>query len=245
MFYAGIFFLFLAVWILIRPKNNREWSPDQDVLPYAEFRGRSVFLRNVRHCLYSSEDEYRARFFYKTVSLDNLSAVYLLHIPFQDLPFAAHLFLTFEFGTERISISIEARKRKKKKYNYFLTFFKQYELMYVVAVEDDPLLLRVLHRNDKVYRHPLNISLDEGRKLFTLMLERANRLCEKPEFYHPLVNSCTTALFRDMNRALDRKIPLHYSWVAVAYVDRLLRKRGILSPSLSCSEGRERYLVKK
>src|SRR5690606_764431 len=84
---------------------------------------------------------------------------------------------------------------------------RQYELMYVVAAERDAIGLRALHRKHDVYLYPVQVSEEHTRQLFTDMLERANELKEKPEFYNTLTNTCTTNIARHINNISGKRVP--------------------------------------
>ena len=78
---------------------------------------------------------------------------------FSDWQGPAHAFLSFGFNTgkgmEYVSISVEARKEKGEDYSPFVGLFKQYELNYVVADENDVVKLRTNYRKDPVYLFPI------------------------------------------------------------------------------------------
>ena len=43
---------------IVRPSNDRDWSVDQSVLPYAEFAGPLVTIHNARNFRYQTVDRY-------------------------------------------------------------------------------------------------------------------------------------------------------------------------------------------
>ena len=61
-------------------------------------------------------------------------------------PAIAHLFLTFGFGDDHLAISIEARKERTRPYATLPGFFRQYELVYIVADERDVIRVRTNYR---------------------------------------------------------------------------------------------------
>ena len=57
MGFVAAVFCILLWWLLIPPSNDRDWSPDQAILPYAEVNGDSVTIRNIRNCLYRTTED--------------------------------------------------------------------------------------------------------------------------------------------------------------------------------------------
>jgi hypothetical protein len=212
-------------------------------LPYAELNGEVITLKNVRHCNYSSEFSYETQLSDRTLLLPELSAVYYVITPFWGYDLG-HTFFTFQFGDDEfISISVEVRKKNGEKYSVLQSFFKQFEIMYVVADEEDPIKLRAIHRKDNVYLYKLSIDKEQGKKLFTDMLLRANKLHDIPEFYHPFTNACTNNLIHHLNRVLPQKIPWHYSRILPGHIDKSFKKIGLIYIPYSYEESRELFNV--
>jgi ribosomal protein L20 len=61
-------------------------------------------------------------------------------------PAIAHLFVTFGSGDDHLAISVEARKDRTKPYATLPGFFRQYELVYIVAAERDVIRVRTNYR---------------------------------------------------------------------------------------------------
>ena len=66
-----------------------------------------------------------------------------------------------------------------------------------------------VHKND-VHIYRLNFEPHEVRMMFVDALQRANTLAMKPEFYHPLTNSCVTNLIDHMNKGRPNAVPSGY-----------------------------------
>ena len=75
----------------LQPSNDRDWSPDQAVLAYAEFLGDRVRVHNIRNCTYDSADDYVVHYYDKTFDLGKLTSVDFIAVPFPDLPGVAHM----------------------------------------------------------------------------------------------------------------------------------------------------------
>src|SRR5215467_12098841 len=71
-------------------------------------------------------------------------------------PFIAHTIMSWQFDAgSPLAISIETRKKVGQEYSAIEGFFKQYELIYVVAGERDVIRLRTNYRGEEVYIYRL------------------------------------------------------------------------------------------
>ena len=93
-----------------------------------------------------------------------------------------------------MAVSIETRKEKGEDNSALKGFFKQYELVYVVADERDVVRLRTNYRGEEVYLYRLRTPPDRVRTMFRAYLREINRLRERPEWYNALTHNCTTAI---------------------------------------------------
>jgi len=59
--------------------------------------------------------------------------------------------------------------------------------------------LRANYRKDEVIMYPINTSQENIKNIFISMLERADKLSKKPEFYNTLTNNCTTSILEHAN----------------------------------------------
>ena len=61
------------------------------------------------------------------------------------------------------------------------------------------------------------------------MIERANQLAEKPEFYNLITNNCTTNVARHINRISPNRVPYHWRVMLPGHSDRLAYDLGLLA----------------
>lgn len=257
------FILLVAVLVLgyfvfslvVRPSNNRDWSPDQAVLPHADFSGDKVTVKNIRNIHYRSTSDYDVHYYDKTFNLNDLDAVWYIVEPFSGAGAgAAHTFLSFGFKNgDYVSISVEIRKEKGESFSAIKSFFRQYELMYVVADENDVIKVRTNYRHDKVFLYPVQTTQENIRKLFVSMLTRANKLEQEPEFYNTVTNTCTTNIVHHVNEIVPGRVPWSLKVLMPAYSDELAYKVGLLDTrgvgadgkekKLTLEEMREKYLI--
>ena len=125
-------------------------------------------------------------------------------------PKIAHTMMSFDFeGQGNVCFSIETRKEKGEDYSTIKGFFRQYELIYVVADERDLVRLRTNYREkgkgEDVYLYRLNASPEIARKVFLSYLREgqpaqgAARVVQRPDrklhhqhppAYHALQPQC-------------------------------------------------------
>ena len=147
VFLAAVIAL-LGWWSTIEPSNERDWTPDVARLPRAELDGELVTVRNIRNFDYRSETDFTPRYYDKTFDLRRLESVDLFAVYWMG-PHIAHTILSFGFaGGDHLAVSIETRKEKHESYSALGGFFRQYELIYVVADERDVIRLRTNYRKD-------------------------------------------------------------------------------------------------
>jgi hypothetical protein len=239
--YAVAFAGVLAVWGSATPSNDRDWQPEVAVLPYATFSGDLVTVHNIRNFDYRSETDFTPGYYDRTFDLRRLDRVDLVATYWMG-PTVAHLFLTFGFGDEHLAISIEARKDKTKPYATLPGFFRQYELVYIVADERDVIRVRTNYRADppeEVYLYRLTAPIENGRRVFLDYLRDINELREHPRFYNTLTTNCTTMM---LAHAAVNPGHVPYSWKIFlsGYAPEYVYEQGRLDKSLPFPELRKR-----
>lgn len=191
--------------------NSRDWSPEFEKLPQAEISDGVVHLRNIRNCQYVTQEDFVVNHYDRSFRLDSIESVDFVVCPFNRTPLLAHTMLSFGLiDGSRVGVSIETRKEKDESFSPLLGTARQYELMYVVADEKDLIRLRTEHRDSEVYIYPTVANAKQSQDLFVDVMNRANQLAIKPEFYNSLVNNCTTNLAGHVNGVAGDKI--FYNW---------------------------------
>jgi hypothetical protein len=218
---------------LLVPSNDRDWEPDQAVLPYAEYEGGQIVVHNVRNCRYFDERTYVVEYEDRRYDLADCRRVDFLIVPFAGMPQVAHTMISFEFDPphappQHLVCSIEIRKEKGETYAAWKGSARQYELMYVLADERDVVQLRTNHRGEDVYLYRTTATPEQARLLLVDVLGRANELAAHPEFYDTLANNCTTNLVRHINRIEPNRLPYDYRVLLPGYSDKLAFDEGLL-----------------
>lgn len=186
----------VLIWFLqLQPSNDRDWAPEVAVLPYAEINGDRIHLHNIRNFAYRSETDFTPAYEDRTFDLSRLQSIDLI-LSYWAGPAIAHALLSFGFDDgQQVAISIETRKEKSESYSTVEGFFRQYELIYVVADERDLIRLRTNYRGEEVFLYRLPAPPEKARAVFMDYLRVINSLKDQPQFYNALTENCTTSLF--------------------------------------------------
>ena len=217
----------MIFWSSLEPTNERDWQPDVAVLPYATISGDEVTVHNIRNFSYRSETDYTVAYYDKRFDLRDLRSVDIVTSYWMG-PAIAHVFVSFGFaGDQYLAVSIEVRKPKGEGYSTLKGFFRQYELIYVVADERDVIRLRTNYRRDPpedVYVYRIRGLIEAGRAFFMRYMERLNELRTHPEFYNTLTTNCTTTIW--MNAQVNPgHVPLNWKILVSGYVPEYLYER--------------------
>jgi hypothetical protein len=181
----------------------------------------------------------------RTYDLNGIESAWFVLAPFsRESRGPAHTFLSFGFAdSQYVAISIEARREAGEDYSLLRGMLKRFEIMYVIGDERDLIGLRANIRGDDVYVYPIRASRDKIRALFVEMLERANALYERAEFYNTLTNNCTTNILAHANRITPNRIPYGKEVLLPGYADALAQRLGLIDTELTLAEARARFLV--
>ena len=227
--------LFAAWWRSRRPSNTRDWRPEVARLATAEVRGDRVTVRNVRNFRYRSEEDFDERWEERRFDLAALDGLDMFFV-YWGAPLIAHTILSWSFADgQHLAISVEVRKRKAQDYSALKAFFRQFELVYVVADESDVIKLRTNFRREEVYLYRLRTSRGQARALLVDFLEAMNALSREPLWYNALVTNCTSVIRQRVIHAGGR-VPFSWRLFANAYLPELLYRRGTLDTSRPFAE---------
>jgi hypothetical protein len=233
------FALVLAWWLRIPPSNDRGWLPDVARAPSSEREGSVVALRDVRNFEYRSENDFSERWETRRYDLDRVEGLDLF-VSFWGPTHFAHTILSFQLANgPPLAVSIETRKERGESYSAVLGFFRQYELVYVMADERDVIGLRAGLRGERVLLYRLATPRVLARSLFEQYLAEADSLARQPAWYNALTQNCTTGIWRNVHRIAPAN---RFDWrlLANGYLDELLYERGTLDTRLPLAELRAR-----
>jgi uncharacterized protein DUF4105 len=231
--------LVLGWWLLIPPSNERAWLPDVARTPTALQEGSVITLASVRDFDYRSETGYDERWQTRHYDLEALRGLDLF-VCYWGPTLYAHTILSFVFADgPPLAVSIETRKERGESYSALRGFFRQYELVYVMADERDVVRLRTSFRGERVYLYRLATPRDRARALLEQYLNEANALAQHPAWYNALTQNCTTGIWRNV-RAIAPGARPDLRLLANGSVGELLYERGLLESRLPFAELRAR-----
>lgn len=244
--FLAVFAAVLVWWFSIPPSNDRDWQPDLAILASADITGDSITVHNIRNCDYRTETDFTCHYYDKTFDLAKLNHVDFFLV-YWGSPSIAHTIMSFDFeGQGVVSFSIETRKEIGENYSTVKGFFRQYELLYVVADERDVVRLRTNYREggkgEDVYLYRLMVKPDVARKIFLSYLSEVNRLKEAPQWYNALTDNCTTSI---LNHTMPYNPNARFDWrlIANGYIDEMLYERGNIDTSLPFAELKKRSYI--
>ena len=228
----------------------------QAILPYAEIKTDAshqdsfAVVHNIRANRYGPVAPSHQSHYDDTYDLTKLDSLWFGVDRFTEVEPLAHTFLSFGFknGDHRanyLAFSVETRREKDEElYSPIRGLFKNYELIYVIADEQDVLSVRSDVREHVVQLYPVRTTPERLKAMFLDMLDRANGVRNQPEFYHTLTSNCTNNIVFHTNKILERPIS---SWergvVFPGYSDWLAHRRGIIDTELPLAEAREHFRI--
>jgi hypothetical protein len=188
---AGVLFW----WFSLAPPQNADWQTDVSRVAWAERNGDTITLHNVRNCDYQTELSYTPHWETATVKLSQLDGVDLFVVHWGS-PLIAHAIVSFQFNDgQHIALSIEVRKMRGQTYSAIRGFFRQFTLIYVVALEKDVVRVRTNYRvGEDVRLYRTRMTPADSRNLFLAYVGWINKLVQHPEWYNALNANCSRGI---------------------------------------------------
>jgi len=236
-----LFAIVLSWWLTLAPASNRPWLADVAQTPWAEVQGDKATIHNVRNCDYTTETDYKVHWEIRTVDLSQIRGIDLF-MNYWGSPSIAHTILSFDFGaTPPIAISIETRKTIGQSYSALLGFFRQYELIYVIADERDVIRLRTNYRHgEDLYLYHTRATPAHARAVFLDYLKTANYLHDHPQWYNALTSNCTTNVMPHLMADTGTRIPWDWRILLNGHADEMAYEHGRLAGDVPFDELKRR-----
>jgi hypothetical protein len=223
---AGAVAVVAGWWFTLRPSDDRSWQPDVARTAWAEVSGDEVMLHNVRNCEYRTATDFTPRWETRTVRLSQITGVDL-GINYWDSQAMSHPLVSFQFAdAPAVCFSIETRREVGEDYSAVGGFYRQYELIYIVADERDVLRVRTNYKGEDVHLYRLTFSPDEARGRFLEYLAALNALHEHPRWYNAATANCTTSI--RSHSARSKRLPWDWRILISGYTDEMLYENGWL-----------------
>jgi hypothetical protein len=238
----------VGIWIFVklrRPSLDRDWSPDQAIMPEVKFTdGGKVQIKNIRNASYRTTRDYDLTYYDREIAIDDVESAWLAIAPFAGMG-AAHAFISFGLkdGTY-ISVSIEIRREKGERFTPVKAFLRQFEMMYVIADERDVVRVRTNCAKFIVRLYPIQTDKALIRDVFCDVLKRADKLGREPEFYNTLWNNCTTNIIKHTRRFSKKPIPVwSYRYLFPDTLDKIAWRLSILDTDMDYHAAREHFNI--
>ncbi len=214
-------------WLSLKPTNQGNWQANVDRPAWVETDGDLITIHNLRNCDYRTEVDYTKCWSDRVVRLSQLRAVDLFFTTW-GVRWIGHPILSFDFGNDQhIAFSIEARYKVGQDYSAILGFFRQYELIFVVADERDVIRLRTNYRKDEeVFLYRGSMGPEAAKAIFHTYTQYLDQLRDHPEWYNALTRNCTTTLDKQLSAEVAKPKPWNYQLLVNGTLDELLYDRG-------------------
>ena len=190
-----------------------------------------------------TEVDYTPHWETRTVRLSQLTGIDLA-VNYWGSPWMAHPIASFQFAdAPALCFSIEARKEIGEGYSAIGGFFRQYELIYVVADERDVIRVRTNFRQgEDVFLYRTTATPAQARERFMDYIAALNQLHDQPRWYNAATTNCTTSI--RTQRAAARRPPWDWRILFNGKADELMFERGaLISGGLSFVELKTRSLI--
>src|SRR6516162_2486310 len=181
-------------------------------------------------------DDFTPHYETRTVHLSKLKGADIIFFNWGSR-WMTHPVLVFDFGTDgRIGMSIEVRYRKQQEYSILRSFYRQQELIFVVADERDVILRRTkCGTSQEALLYHFNADVEELRTAFLDYIDAINNLRDTPRWYHGICTNCTTTFYRLPNS----RFRIDWRVIANGRLDQALYEDGRLDRSLPFQELRK------
>lgn len=237
----------LGLWRWFRqPKLEKNWKLELSKTVTSHRDGHTLTINNIRSTRYDANFEpVEVTWQTRSYDLHKLKRLWFLVEPFHPtIKAIAHTFLSFEFEDGCLAVSVEARTEIGQDYNIVQGLFSNFELFYVYGDECDVILRRSNYMKRNVYMYPLITPPAEARALLLHMLERANSLHAKPEFYHSIMENCTSALSHHANQVRHGSFPpFMMAQILPGLTDKVLYDKGWIATDVPFAALRERFSI--
>lgn len=240
---AGLLVVVGLHWAAASPRNDRVWSEPQSRAPRAEFDGDQVVIHDIRDFRYAEGSGggivWEPRWRDDSYNLSELRRGWFVLTEFGGTEGVGHVMVSFEFeGPRYVVVSVEVRREEGEVFDPLRGLFRQFEIMYVIGDERDVIALRTNFQRDDTWVFPIDAGPEKTREFFVDMLNRANSLHERPDWYNTALNSCSSSLaahyehINDVSLGLDKRIALP------GYSDELLEELGLFPDGVSAAQAR-------
>lgn len=228
---SGICLLVIAWFFSIEASGEGPWQKPWGRMPEVErLSGSKMKIHNIRDFAYNkSPDDYTVRYVDEEYDLNGLKTLDFAISHWDGLQHIAHTMLSFGFDDGRyLAISMETRLPEGHTQNSVAACFKQYNLICLMAKEEDLFALRSNLRKEEMFLYRLKIKPEDVRRIFMYFTQRVNVLNRFPEFYNTVTANCTTELQPPFRECFDAAFDNHWSPLLNGMSDQRGFDKGVL-----------------
>lgn len=233
---ASMEFVVIVAFAAMTPERvfaETVWQAPWGRVPSVEVDANPITVRNVRDFRYRSVDDYEIRYIDFAFDPSTVRTVDVAVSHWDGMQAIAHTMLSFGFEDGRyLAVSMETRLPVGVEQGFLPGFYRQYELLMVLATEEDLFRLRTNFRKEELYLYRTNATPEQARALLDSIMRRADTLSKQPEFYNSIARNCTTSL-APLLRVIDPTFEGDLRLLLNGYSDELLFELGYLK----CREG--------
>ena len=202
--------------------DNIEWKIWYKKMPQIEIKNNMYYFKTIRDFNHKTNE---VSYFNQEFDINYLDSIILHSIPFWFKNIFSHMILEFKFkDRQTIFLSVEARRQPNEWFSIIKWLFKHYGLIYLWWTEDDLIGLRRDIRKKDVFSYKLNLSKEQREVGFKHFVEETNKLYTVPQYYHSIMNNCTTTLWDALKIHSKKDIRMSYKVIFSAYVHEYLRE---------------------
>lgn len=170
----GVPALLLAYYLCIPATNDKEWQPSWSRLSSVEINGNEIVVKDVRSFIYRTERDFDARYVTRRFDLDKLATLDFAVSHWDGMEFVAHTMLSFGFEDgKHLALSVETRLPEGVEQGSVPGLYKQFNVIYILADEEDLFALRTNYRKEDMYLYRINIGRENLKKAFLGFAEKS------------------------------------------------------------------------
>ena len=159
------------------------------------FDGSRAEIRDVRDFVYRTEHDYDVRYITVRIDLNEVRSMDVALSHWDGLTGIAHTMLTFGFADGRfLAFSMETRLPVGSSQGFIPGIYKQYEILPIIATEDDLFKLRTNYRGEELFLYRTKATPEQCRVILSALLKAVNRQHAVPEFYNSVTHNCNFGL---------------------------------------------------
>ncbi len=224
--------LIILLFAMLTPEerfHNTVWQPPWGRRPNVIFNGSAAEIIDVRDFIYTTEHDYTVRYKNVVIDMDKVIHIDLAVSHWDGLNAVAHTMLSFVFSDgQKLAFSMETRLPEGAKQGLIPGMYKQYELLPVIATEEDLFKLRTNYRKEELYLYRTNATEEQCRLILETLLRSIAEQYRNPRFYNSLTSNCTTSLSPAL-RWIDPSFTGDIRLLLNGYSDELLFDLGYLA----------------